>query len=39
VLRRAAPVYLAAVREHFVAHLTAPQLAAVRAAMEALLRR
>jgi DNA-binding MarR family transcriptional regulator len=36
-LRRAAPVYLAAVREHFVAGLTPAQLAAVRSAMEALL--
>ena len=39
VLRRAAPVYLAAVREHFVADLSPDQLAAVRGAMEALLRR
>ncbi len=39
VLRRAAPVYLTAVREHFVADLTPTQLAAVRAAMEALLTR
>jgi DNA-binding MarR family transcriptional regulator len=37
VLRRAAPVYLAAVREHFVADLTPAQLAAVRSAMESLL--
>jgi DNA-binding MarR family transcriptional regulator len=38
-LRRAAPVYLAAVREHFVADLTPTQLAAVRSAMESLLAR
>jgi DNA-binding MarR family transcriptional regulator len=37
VLRRAAPVYLAAVRRHFVADLTPAQLSAVRAAMEALI--
>jgi DNA-binding MarR family transcriptional regulator len=36
-LRRAAPVYLGAVREHFVAGLTPGQLASVRTAMEALL--
>ena len=39
VLRRAAPVYLTAVREHFVADLTPAQLTAVRVAMEALLAR
>lgn len=39
VFRRAAPVYLRAVREHFVAGLTAEQLTAVRTAMEALLAR
>lgn len=39
VLRRAAPIYLAAVREHFVADLTPAELAAVRSAMEALLAR
>jgi DNA-binding MarR family transcriptional regulator len=39
VLRRAAPVYLSAVRKHFVSDLTPNQLAAVRAAMEALLAR
>jgi DNA-binding MarR family transcriptional regulator len=39
VLRRAAPIYLAAVQEHFVGDLGRDQLAAVRAAMEALLRR
>ena len=39
VFRRAAPAYLAAVREHFVAGLTAGQLTAVRTAMEALLAR
>jgi len=37
VLRRAAPVYLAAVREHFVADLAPDQLRAVRTAMESLL--
>lgn len=36
-LRRAAPVYLAAVREHFVGGLTPAQVGAVRSAMEALL--
>lgn len=36
-LRRAAPVYLGAVRTHFVAGLTPAQLAAVRTAMESLL--
>jgi DNA-binding MarR family transcriptional regulator len=39
VLRRAAPVYLAAVREHFVADLTPAQVSAVRTAMESLLTR
>lgn len=39
VFRRAAPVYLRAVREHFVAGLTAQQLKAVRTALEALLAR
>jgi DNA-binding MarR family transcriptional regulator len=39
VFRRAAPAYLAAVREHFVAGLTPEQLTAVRTAMEALLAR
>jgi DNA-binding MarR family transcriptional regulator len=38
-LRRAAPIYLAAVREHFVAGLSPSRLAAVRSAMEALLAR
>jgi DNA-binding MarR family transcriptional regulator len=38
-LRRAAPIYLAAVGEHFVAGLSPGQLAAVRSAMEALLAR
>lgn len=38
-LRRAAPIYLAAVEETFVAALSPEQLAAVRAAMEALLAR
>ena len=37
VFRRAAPAYLAAVREHFVAGLTADQVTTVRAAMERLL--
>jgi len=37
VLRRAAPVYLAAVHEHFVADLAPDQLRAVRSAMESLL--
>jgi DNA-binding MarR family transcriptional regulator len=37
VLRRAAPLYMAAVRRHFVAALRPDQVAAVRAAMEALL--
>jgi DNA-binding MarR family transcriptional regulator len=39
VFRRAAPAYLAAVREHFVSDLTAEQVRAVRRAMEALLAR
>ena len=39
VFRRAAPAYLAAVREHFVAGLTADQVTTVRAAMERLLSR
>jgi DNA-binding MarR family transcriptional regulator len=39
VFRRAAPAYLAAVREHFVAALTPDQVKAVRAAMETLLAR
>lgn len=39
VLRRAAPVYLAAVREHFVSALPPDRLAAVRSAMETLLAR
>jgi DNA-binding MarR family transcriptional regulator len=39
VLRRAAPVYLAAVREHFVTDLTPTQLTAVRSAMESLIAR
>lgn len=37
VFRRAAPVYLQAVREHFAAGLTREQLKAVRTAMERLL--
>jgi DNA-binding MarR family transcriptional regulator len=37
VFRRAAPAYLAAVREHFVSGLTPEQVTAVRKAMEALL--
>ncbi len=36
-LRRAAPVYLDAVRRHFAGSLTAEQLRSVRAAMEAVL--
>jgi DNA-binding MarR family transcriptional regulator len=39
VFRRAAPAYLAAIREHFVSPLTAEQVTAVRTAMEALLAR
>ncbi|HYH50518.1 MAG TPA: MarR family transcriptional regulator [Acidimicrobiia bacterium] len=39
VFRRAAPTYLAAVREHFVAGLSADQVKSVRAAMETLLTR
>jgi len=39
VFRRAAPAYLSAVREHFVAGLTDAQVKAVRAAMETLLAR
>jgi DNA-binding MarR family transcriptional regulator len=39
VFRRAAPAYLAAVREHFVAGLTVDQVKAVRTAMETLLAR
>ncbi len=39
VFRRAAPAYLAAVREHFVAGLTAEQVTTIRAAMERLLAR
>ena len=36
-LRKAAPVYLEAIRRHFVAGLSAEQLRAVRSAMESLL--
>jgi DNA-binding MarR family transcriptional regulator len=39
VLRRAAPVYLSAIRRHFVSALTPQQLVAVREAMEAVLAR
>ena len=39
VLRRAAPVYLSAVRDHFVSALTPEQLAIVRSAMDTLLNR
>ena len=39
VLRRAAPVYLSAVRDHFVSALTPEQIAIVRSAMDTLLTR
>jgi DNA-binding MarR family transcriptional regulator len=36
-LRRVAPVYLRGIREHFVQHLTGPQLEAIRDGLEAVL--